>query len=400
VVISVSGKEREDARYLPYKRDRDAEEKLLDRYRDPNDPLQILIVTAKLLTGFDAPILQAMYLDKPLRDHTLLQAICRTNRTYGDKKTCGLIIDYLGVFDDVAKSLEFDEEGLRQVVANIQGLKDQLPAAMQGCLSYFMGIDRSLTGYEGLIAAQSCLPNNEVRDAFAVAYNTFANLWETLSPDPLLIDYESDYRWLSQVYISVQPTSGTGALLWHSLGAKTIELIHQNVHVEALRDDLDDIVLDADLVEALLDAPDPGTKAKEIEIKVVQRLRRHMGNPRFRQLSERLESLKERHEQGQLHSVEFLKMLLDLARDVVEAEKETPPAEDEDRGKAALTELFEAVRNPKRRSSWNASWRRSTRSCAWCASPAGRRPARGTRGAQGAAPDAVRLQAAPGCGVV
>lgn len=103
-------------------------------------------------------------------------------------------------------------------------------------------------------------------------------------------------------------------------------------------------MLDADLIEALLDIPDPGKKAKEIEIKVVQRLRKHMGNPRFRQLSERLESLKERHEQGQLHSVEFLKQLLDLAKDVLEAEKETPPAEDEDLGKAALTELFEQIR--------------------------------------------------------
>lgn len=344
IVISVSGKERDDKRYLSYKRDRDTEEKLLDRYRDPSDPLQILIVTAKLLTGFDAPILQAMYLDKPLRDHTLLQAICRTNRTYGDKKSCGLIIDYLGVFDDVAKSLEFDEASIRQVVADIQGLKDELPTAMQKCLTYFMGIDRTLTGYEGLIEAQSCLPNNEVRDAFAVDYNTLSNLWETLSPDPMLAIYETDYRWLSQVYISVQPTSGTGALLWHSLGAKTIELIHSNVHVETVRDDLDDIMLDADLIEAILETPDPARKAKEIEIKVVTRLRKHMHKPRFRQLSERLESLKERHEQGQLHSVEFLKQLLDLASDVLEAEKETPPAEDEDRGKAALTELFEQVR--------------------------------------------------------
>ena len=88
----------------PYRRERDAEEKLLDRFRDPADPLKILIVTSKLLTGFDAPILQAMYLDKPLRDHTLLQAICRTNRPYGEAKTHGLIVDYLGVFDDVAKA--------------------------------------------------------------------------------------------------------------------------------------------------------------------------------------------------------------------------------------------------------------------------------------------------------
>ena len=93
VVISADTSEAE---YAPFRRDRDAEEKLLDRFRDPKDPLKVLIVTSKLLTGFDAPILQTMYLDKPLRDHTLLQAICRTNRPYGDQKSHGLIVDYLG----------------------------------------------------------------------------------------------------------------------------------------------------------------------------------------------------------------------------------------------------------------------------------------------------------------
>ena len=344
VVISASGKEREDARYRAYKRDRDAEEQLLDRFRDPNDPLQLLIVTAKLLTGFDAPILQAMYLDKPLRDHTLLQAICRTNRTYGTAKTHGLIVDYLGVFDDVAKSLEFDEEGFRSVVANIEALKLRLPEAMQKCLTYFIGVDRTVAGYEGLMAAQECLPNNDIRDNFATDYSELSQLWEALSPDPILITYEQDYRWLSQVYVSVQPTSGTGKLIWHALGAKTIELIHQNVHVEAVRDDLDEIVLDADLVEAVLTTADPAKKAKEIEFKIMGRLRGHMGDPRFRALSERLEALKERHERGQLHSIGFLKDLLDLAREVVEVEREIEPEEDEDRGKAALTALFEEVR--------------------------------------------------------
>ncbi len=345
IVISVSGKEREDKRYRPYKRSRDEEEKLLDRFRDPDDPLELLIVTAKLLTGFDAPILQAMYLDKPLRDHTLLQAITRTNRTYGDRKTHGLIVDYLGVFDDVAKSLEFDEEGFRQVVSGIENLKNQLPEAMQKCLAYFPGVDRNISGYEGLIAAQECLPNNDVRDAFAADYSVLSKLWEALSPDPVLQPYETDYRWLSQVYVSVQPTTGQGQLIWHALGAKTIELIHQNVRVEAIHDDLEEIVLDAELLEAVLTTPDPARKSKEIEIKIVARLRRHMHDPRYRDLSERLEDLKERHERGQLHSLEFLKALLDLATDLVQTEKETPPEEDEDRGKAALTELFEEVRN-------------------------------------------------------
>ena len=94
-----------------------------------------------MLTGFDAPILQTMYLDKPLRDHTLLQAICRTNRPYGEAKTHGLIVDYLGVFDDVARAIQFDEEGITKVVTNISQLIGQFPTAVQKCLEYFAGVD-------------------------------------------------------------------------------------------------------------------------------------------------------------------------------------------------------------------------------------------------------------------
>lgn len=340
IVMTVNANEPQ---YKAYARTRDEEERLLDRFRDPNDPLKLIIVTSKLLTGFDAPILQAMYLDKPLRDHTLLQAICRVNRTYSEQKTHGLIVDYLGIFDDVAKALEFDDKSVTAVVSNIQELKDRLPEAMQKCLAFFAGVDRTVEGYEGLIAAQQCLPNNDVRDNFATEYSLLNKLWEAISPDPMLGEHEKDYKWLSQVYQSVQPSSGHGKLIWHSLGAKTIELIHQNVHVDAVRDDLDTLVLDADLLEAVLSNPDP-KKAKEIEIKVARRLRKHLGNPKFKALSERLDALRDRFESGVLNSVEFLKQLLQLAKEVLQAEKETPPEEDEDRGKAALTELFNEVK--------------------------------------------------------
>src|ERR1700694_316658 len=330
--------------YAPWRRERDAEEKLLDRFRDPNDPLKILIVTSKLLTGFDAPILQAMYLDKPLRDHTLLQAICRTNRPYGEAKTHGLIVDYLGVFDDVAQAIQFDEEGITRVVTNIRELVDQLPGGMVTCLGYFVGVDRTLAGYQGLMGAQDCLPDNETRDRFAADFSYLGRLWEAISPDPVLGAYERDYRWLVQVYESVKPSTGHGKLVWHVLGPKTIDLIHQNVHVDAILDDLETLVLDADLLEAVIGTTDPRTKAKEIDIKVSRRLRKHMGDPRFKELSERLELIRERHQQGLLLSVEFLKELLALARDVVTAEQALPKIEDDDRGKAALTELFQEVR--------------------------------------------------------
>ena len=344
VVISVNSGEEQ---YAAYRRDRDAEEKLLNRFRDPRDPLKILFVTSKLLTGFDAPILQTMYLDKPLRDHTLLQAICRTNRPYGEQKTHGLIVDYLGIFDNVAQALRFDEAGVQKAVSNIAELKAVLPAAIQKCIEYFAGVDRTMGGYEGLIAAQDCLPNDERRDAFAADFGVLSRVWEALSPDPVLTPYDKDYRWLAQVYESLKPSSGTGRLLWHRLGAKTIELIHENVHVESVRDDLDTLVVDAGLLEAALGDPNPAKKAKEVSVKLTARLRKHSGNPAYKALVERLDELKKRHEQGLLVSIDFLKALLDLAKDVVQKERETPVEDDIDRGKAALTELFEEARNGK-----------------------------------------------------
>lgn len=121
-IVMDTNNDKED-RYKKYRRDRDAEGKVLDTFRDPASPLKLVIVTAKLLTGFDAPILQVMYLDKPMKDHTLLQAICRTNRTYDQGKTHGLIVDYIGIFDDVARALDFDENSMR--ISAIAYLKEQ-----------------------------------------------------------------------------------------------------------------------------------------------------------------------------------------------------------------------------------------------------------------------------------
>ena len=115
-----------------FSRSRDEEEALLDRFRDESDPLQIVIVTARLLTGFDAPVLQTMYLDKPIKDHNLLQAICRTNRPYPNKDH-GLIVDYLGIFDDVAKALEFDDKSVSMIITNLTMIRKKVPELMAEC---------------------------------------------------------------------------------------------------------------------------------------------------------------------------------------------------------------------------------------------------------------------------
>ena len=234
---------------------------------------------------------------------------------------------------------------MHEVVSNIDELRKALPLQMQTCLAFFPNIDRTVAGYEGLMSAQECLPNNEVRDKYASQYTILGVIWEALSPDPCLSPYEADYRWLTQVYESVRPPSGNGKLLWHALGPKTIELINQNVHLDSVRDDVETLVLDAQMLEEILNDRNPKERARQVEIVLIARLHKHIGNPKFTQLGERLEKIKERHEKGLLTSLEFLKQILELAKEVVEAEKETDPEEERDKAKEALTELFNEAKS-------------------------------------------------------
>ncbi len=337
-------------RYKAYRRDRDQEAAVLDEFRDPNNPLQLIIVTAKLLTGFDAPNLQVMYLDKPLKDHTLLQAICRVNRVSDVSKTHGLVVDYIGIFDNVAKALNFDDKSMRQVITNIEGVKAELPNLVNKCLQYFLGVDRTVDGFEGLQAAQEAIPTDEIKDKFAADFRVLARAWEALSPDPCLNPFKKDYIWLSNVYESVKPVDNTGTLIWAALGPKTMELVHDNITVDPAKEatEEDIIELSPELVDFFIDNPDiMKGKSKKIEIDLIAKIKKYTNDPKFVKLGERLEDLKTQHEQQLITSIEFLKALLQLAKEAVEAEKQYVPAEEIDKGKAALTELFENIKNGK-----------------------------------------------------
>ncbi|WP_194973655.1 type I restriction endonuclease subunit R [Aquiflexum lacus] len=318
--------------------DKSQQERIIDEFNDPILDLKFLIVTAKLLTGFDAPILQTMYLDKSLKDHTLLQAICRTNRLF-PKKHYGRIVDYFGVFDDTAKALEFDEKSVQQIITNLSELREQLPKAMHDTLSHFDGVDRNIVGFEGLELAQNAIKSDEQKDAFAKDFKFLSKLWESLSPDNILNLYQVDYKWLSQVYESVRPASDNiGKLLWMTLGAQTTKLIHENIHVGEIHH-LEEFVLDADVIEDIFNNPDP-KNAKKLEKILVKRFKKHEGNPKFKKLSELLEELRDRAEKGLITSIEFVKELCKIAKETVQAEKELAELIQEKTPKAALTELF------------------------------------------------------------
>jgi type I restriction enzyme R subunit len=338
VVISTSANDE-----LEFKQkwgmDKDQQEKVIEEFNDTDSALKFLIVTAKLLTGFDAPILQTMYLDKSLKDHTLLQAICRTNRLFPNK-TFGRIVDYFGVFDDTAQALAFDEETVKLVITNLKELKDKLPQVLSDCLAHFAGIDRTIEGFEGLQAAQECIKTDEKRDAFAKDFNSLSKLWEALSPDEILNQYQKEYKWLSQVYLSVKPTSDdNGRLLWHALGAQTTKLIHEHIHVDGISHEMEEMVLDAKVIDELMNNKDPKEAQRIMKI-LISRLARHGSNLIFIALSQRLEALRAKAEQGLISSIEFIKHLCEIARDTVQAEKQTDTVDERKTAKAALTELF------------------------------------------------------------
>ena len=343
IVMHTAGDKADE--YQPYKRNRSEEKKLLDQFRDPLSPLKFVIVTSKLLTGFDAPILQCMYLDKPMKNHTLLQAICRTNRKYNESKKCGLIVDFVGVFEDVAKSLAFDEESIKTIVKNMDEIKSLIPTFMQESLEFFPGVDRTVGGWEGLTAAQQCLKDEGIKTNFARHFARLSKAWEIISPDEFLASYSNDYTWLAQVYQSVRPVSG-GNLIWTLLGAKTIEIIHNNIDTIDIGTPLEDLVVDADIIDSVLE-DEKKIQKKIVEVEKMLRLRlgEHTGDPKFKQFAEKLDELREKMAQNMISSIDFLKQLLAMAKDLLEEEKKVDQPQDKRaQARAALTDLFQSIK--------------------------------------------------------
>lgn len=159
---------------------KEQEKELIKRFKKPflKDKLAMLIVCDKLLTGFDAPIEQVMYLDKPLREHNLLQAIARTNRRYDENKTYGLIVDYFGVSRFLDQALEIFSAS--DVKGALQSIDEELPRLEQRHRS-------SMRFFDGLKKTQreeSVLRLSDIRTEFDIAYKRFAESMDKVMPSP------------------------------------------------------------------------------------------------------------------------------------------------------------------------------------------------------------------------
>jgi len=284
--------------------------------------VEILIVCDMLLTGFDAPIVETMYLDKGIRDHLLLQAIARVNRPYNDLKQYGVVMDYYGLFDKLEEALDFDKNELGEVAFPFTRLREQFKIQMQWLLELFAEFSKD-GSYETI--KYRILPwlnaNEPAREKFEQGYRNLSLLWETLHPDRFLVDHEANYLWFGRVWIYyVKAFYKSGQTKYETDpadGAKTRELIRQHVDVDQIKRDMPTYVLDADYLTKIKEDP-PDSKALDIEAMLASELQIRLGeDAEFQPLSERLKRIVQRKRDGTLAGLALLKELEDLTRETV-----------------------------------------------------------------------------------
>ena len=285
-------------------------------------PLKILIVCDRLLTGFDAPVEQVMYLDKPLRDHNLLQAVARTNRPLpAMQKRTGVVVDYFGVFQNLEKALNFDESIREESLIDWDALKATVPGEVSRCMEIFQGITIEDTR-ECLLAALRRLADPDAAKNFEHNFKSLERLWEAVAPDPSLYEHRFKYNWLCGIYVAHRRRQRGPQATYGELAAKTRKLIEENTAFIEIAEALPVYKIDKDYITKIDDLPTPADKAAALEAVLTRELEE--GDPGFiyRQLGERLQRVKANKDASDDATEKRLKELQNIAAAAADTKEE------------------------------------------------------------------------------
>lgn len=301
------------------------EQELRKAFRRPDGLPKILIVTEKLLTGFDAPILYCMYLDKPMRDHVLLQAIARVNRPYEDddgrRKPAGFVLDFVGVFDNLEKALAFDSEDVEAVVQGIDVLKARFEHMMDEGRREFLPLVAGKPDAKAAEAVLEYFRDKEQRRVFYKFFRELQELYEILSPDPFLRPYLADYQELTRMYQLLRSAYEPGVLVDRSFLRKTAQLVQENTETGLIGQPEGISRLDADALDKIASADQSETVKvfnllKAIRVLVEEEGRR---SPFLISIGERAEAIVQAFEERQATTQEALRQLQLLVEEYREA---------------------------------------------------------------------------------
>ncbi|MBB6691040.1 type I restriction endonuclease subunit R [Cohnella xylanilytica] len=316
-VIIFSGGNDDEDRMKKYHLSKEQQKLYIERFKKPlkEDKLAFLICVDMLLTGFDAPILQAMYLDKPLKEHNLLQAIARTNRTY-DGKSYGLIIDYYGVSGFLKQALSiFTDTDVQGALKPIDSELPRLQTRHRSAMRFFDYIRK-----DDIEACMKVLEPEDVRNEFDVAFKKFAESMDMVMPNPAAIPYREDLKFLGKVRQYAKQRFRDPEMDISDCGEKVKQLIKEHLiaqKIEILHDPVD--ILSSKFKKKLDEAQSDEAKASEMEHAIKHEIRvKLQENPvYYTSLRERLEQILANYKQRRIddkEKAEQLQKLIDELR--------------------------------------------------------------------------------------
>ena len=307
----------------------DIEEKRIRKaFRKPNELPKILIVTEKLLTGFDAPILYCMYLDKPMRDHVLLQAIARVNRPYEDeegrKKVSGFVLDFVGIFDNLEKALAFDSQDIAGIVRDVEELKKRFKEEMEKARENYLTIISEKEKDKAVEALLNYFLEEEIRNEYYRFFKELSTIYEIISPDAFLRNYLDDYETLSRMYQILRENYDRGIDIKKDFTRKTIELVKKHTKSGEIQPTIDIFEINEETLEKI-----EKSKASDIEkvfnlIKSIERTVAQEGDtaPYLKSIAEKAEMLAKLFQDRQKTTRETLEVLKKIIEEIVTAKKE------------------------------------------------------------------------------
>jgi type I restriction enzyme R subunit len=327
VVISQAGKKDAELLKRHYLSD-DAEQAVRKAFRKPDEQPKILIVTEKLLTGFDAPILYCMYLDKPMRDHVLLQAIARVNRPYEDddgrRKPSGFVLDFVGIFEKLEKALAFDSQDVTGVIQGVEVLQTRFAELMETARETYLPIGKGKKGDKAVEAVLEHFRDKEKREEFYAFFKELQNIYEILSPDAFLRPFLADYDALLRMFHLLRANYDRDQPVDKEFLRKTARLVQAHTQSGAIEDPTKFHALNAKALEAIAKQKQSDTVKVFNLLKALANLvnAKAGGEPYLISIGDRAEEIAEAFESRQMTTQQALELLEKLIAQLKAAEKD------------------------------------------------------------------------------
>lgn len=292
---------------------------------------KILIVTEKLLTGYDAPVLYAMYLDKPMRDHTLLQAIARVNRPYvvdegngrETRKPHGFVLDFVGIFDKLEKALAFDSDEINAVVKDLGLLKVLFKNKIKQKASQYLKLVTHGFNDKDVDDLIKHFRDKERREEFFKEFKELEMLYEIISPDAFLRPYIDNYTGLASIYAVVAKAYTKQVYVDRAFQRKTNELVQKHVASSPIAAVYEFVAINAETID-LIKKKHSGADTKIINlIKSIEKTaEEESDDPFLIAMADRAKQVQESYEDRQTSTQEALKELFAEIRQNEKRKKE------------------------------------------------------------------------------